>query len=194
MAPSFNGRARANLLRELSLGELPTFVFFSNGNDLVRNGNLPFECAKWIKAIAVDYAHKMNIIVRLHPNEDGSLYRNCKNVKITKDSPSLEMILEGCDWVGSLCSTVMYDALIFKKPVWQFHANGWPVLADNWKRNLAYRISSEQQFRETLNRMLAERLYPEPNSFQFDQVFANYPQATNAVADFIQNQLESSIS
>jgi hypothetical protein len=43
----------------------------------------------------------VNVVVRLHPNEDGSLYRNCSHLTITKGSPDLAVMLEGSDWVGS---------------------------------------------------------------------------------------------
>ena len=104
---------------------------FSNGNDLVRNGVAPVQCAQWLESMASRYFHAINVVVRLHPNEDGSLYTHCSHLTISKALPDLTTTLEGSDWVGSLCSTVLYDALPYRKPVWQFYADGWPELADN---------------------------------------------------------------
>ncbi len=95
------------------------------------------ESAQWLETTAEKYSKDLNIIVRLHPNEDDSLYRHCPHLRITKDSPDLAIALDGCDWVGSRCFTVLYDALLFKKPVWQFYADGWPELAKNWREGLA---------------------------------------------------------
>ena len=96
--------------------------------------------------MASQFSSKINVVVRLHPNEDGLLYQNCPHVRVTKDAPSLNVTLDGCDWLGSLCSTVLYDALLFNKPVWQFHADGWADLAENWKQGLARRIASADNF------------------------------------------------
>ena len=41
MSPSGDGSAKRSLLKTLSLPDKPTFVFFSNGNDLLRNGSAP---------------------------------------------------------------------------------------------------------------------------------------------------------
>ncbi|MGH9970713.1 MAG: hypothetical protein ACREBG_23385, partial [Pyrinomonadaceae bacterium] len=49
MRSSKDGSAREVLLRKLGLPDRPTFVFFSNGNDLVRNGKAPLECARWLE-------------------------------------------------------------------------------------------------------------------------------------------------
>jgi hypothetical protein len=153
MVPQGNGAAREALLRTLSLPDRPTFVFFSNGNDLVRNGNAPIECAAWLEEVAGRNRDTLNVVVRLHPNEDGSLYTRCRNLRVTKNHPNLESTLEGCDATGSLCSTVLYDTLLYGKPVLQFYADGWPELADNWKNNLAMRISSPSQLEHELHRI-----------------------------------------
>jgi hypothetical protein len=190
MAHSTNGSARAALLRALSLPERPTFVFFSNGNDLMRNGNAPLECARWLEEIAARRSSNINIIVRLHPNEGGALYRNCPHLHVTKSSPDLATVLDGCDWVGSLCSTAMYDALLYKKPVWQFYADGWSELADNWKYGLAARISSEDELNEMADRMLSEGIEHFIDEDMRSRVFVNHGRATQAVTDYIERQLE----
>ena len=186
--------AKASLLRELSLPKRPTLVFFSNGNDLVRNGVAPLECAQWLESVGRQYSGEINVIVRLHPNEDGIIYRHCRHLRITKDSPNLEVTLGGADIVASLCSTALYEAILFKKPVLQFHADHWPMLADNWKHGLALRISSEARLSEILRATLAggkdSRIDPAP----IDRVFANHGRAAKAVADYIQGQLQKAKS
>jgi hypothetical protein len=190
MGLSPNGNAKAVLLRSLLLPDKPTLVFFSNGNDPVRNGRAPVECARWLDETAAQYSQDINIVVRLHPNEDGSLYRSCRHLRITKSIPELTTTLAGCDGVASLCSTVLYEALLYKKPIWQFYADEWPDLADNWKRGLALRVSSQPELSEMINGMLCERDASvfEPVS---NRVFLNHGRATQAVADFVQGQLES---
>ena len=184
-----NGNARATLLRSLSLPNKPTLVFFSNGNDLVRNGRAPMECARWLDETAAQYSQDINIIVRLHPNEDGSLYRSCRHLRVTKTTPELSTTLAGCDCVASLCSTVLYEALLYNKPIWQFYADEWPDLADNWKCGLALRVSSSAELSKMTNRMLCEK---DASVFEAvsNRVFLNHGRATQAVADFVQTQLE----
>jgi hypothetical protein len=188
MVPAASGLARTELLRALSVPERPTFVFFSNGNDLVRNGSAPEECAKWLEETAAAHSQDVNIIVRLHPNEDGSMYRRCRHLITTKGSPDLAVLLDGCDWVGSLCSTVLYDALLFEKPVWQFYADGWPELADNWRSGFATRVRSQADFSEMVGKVVREGSGV-VNDGLFTGVFANHGQATEAVADFVEQQL-----
>lgn len=184
------GNHKNQLLEMLSLPKRPTFVFFSNGNDLVRNGNAPVECAEWLESMASRYASDVNVVVRLHPNEDGSLYQHCPHVKVSKASPDLATTLEGSDWVGSLCSTVLYDALLYHKPILQFYADGWPELAVNWKSGLAKRISSRTELEEMVGRA------PGPGNGEYvrdaliDHVFANHGRASEKIADFVQDQLE----
>lgn len=190
IGPSTNGDGRATLSQVLSLPRRPTFVFFSNGNDLVRNGIAPVECAEWLESTASHFASDINVIVRLHPNEDGSLYRQCSHLTITKTLPDLATTLQGSDWVGSLCSTVLYDALLYRKPIWQFYADGWFELADNWKNGLAMRISSRAELEEMVGRALVDRAVETVPESLTDQVFANHGLATEYIADFVQDQLE----
>jgi len=163
-------------------------VFFSNGNDLVRNGTAPHECARWLEKSAAQYRNEINVVVRLHPNEDGSLYKNCPHLHVTKNELDLATTLNGCDWVGSICSTVLYDALLFKKNVWQFQAEHWPQLANNWRQGLAIKISSQAE----LGHCMSEILSGGTTSFD-DQmtkrVFANQGHSAEAVADFVQGLL-----
>lgn len=188
--PSTDGNGRATLSEVLSLPRKPTLVFFSNGNDLLRNGDAPVDCAEWLESTASRYVDEINVVVRLHPNEDGSLYQHCSHLTITKGSPDLVTTLEGCDWVGSLCSTVLYDALIYRKPVLQFYAEGWPELADNWKCGLARRISSQDDLNEIVDARLDCESFESVDESLMDQVFANHGRATECVADFVQDQLE----
>jgi len=189
MYPSIKGDAKARLLRPLSLPEKPTLVFFSNGNDLVRNGIAPLDCARWLETTAVQYSNHINVIVRLHPNEDDSLYRGCRHLRVIKESPDLATTLNGCDWVGSLCSTVLYDALLYKKPIWQFYADEWPELADNWKHGLATRISSQADLSETISQSLCGGSAGFVDPEAIDRVFANHGRAVQSVADFVQARL-----
>jgi len=191
MFPSKKSDAKARLLRPLSLPEKPTLVFFSNGNDLVRNGIAPLECARWLETTAAQYSKDINVIVRLHPNEDDSLYRGCQNLRIIKESPDLATTLHACDWVGSLCSSVLYDALLYRKPIWQFYADEWPELADNWKYDLAVRISSQSELTEMINRALCEGAGTFIDAEKAGRVFVNHGRAVQAVADFIQARLEN---
>ena len=193
MVPAGNGRARKALLESIGRPDKPTFVFFSNGNDLVRNGTAPEECAKWLESAAEKYSKDVNVVIRLHPNEDGSLYMNCPHLTITKGSPDLAVLLEGSDWVGSLCSTVLYDALLFEKPVWQFYADAWPELADNWRRGLATRIASEADFIAMVGQVLREGGGAVDVSLS-TRVFANHGYATRAVADFVEQSVEQRLN
>jgi hypothetical protein len=186
-----DGSAGSALRRALSLPERPTFVFFSNGNDLVRNGEAPAVCAAWLEGMASEYSNRINVVVRLHPNEDGSLYRGCPHLHITKGVPDLSTTLRGCDWSGSLCSTVLYEALLYEKPVWQFYGNGWPNLADNWKNGLATRIASQEELGEMVRRGLGVQTGISLGENVSERVFANRGRATKAVADFIQRQIEA---
>jgi len=191
MGPSGNGRARSVLRRALALPDRPTFVFFSNGNDLVRNGSAPAECAAWLEATAASYADDLNVVVRLHPNEDGSLYRHGRHLTLMRSTPGLGETLDGCDWLASLCSTVLYDGLLYGKPIWQFHADGWPALADNWKQGLALRVRSESHLRVLVGRMLSGQADHQGDNALVARVFANHGRATQAVADVVVSALRS---
>jgi hypothetical protein len=189
MTPAEVGSSRQALLKALGLPDRPTLVFFSNGNDLVRNGHAPVECAAWLENVAAKNAHNLNVIVRLHPNEDGSLYRGCPHLCVTKHATDLGTMLDGCDCVASLCSTVLYDALLYRKPVWQFCADGWPELADNWKRGLARRISSKEELSDAVEMKLLGGSSFVVDENLCEQVFANHRRAAQAVADFVENRL-----
>ncbi|RPI98189.1 MAG: hypothetical protein EHM39_08440, partial [Chloroflexi bacterium] len=52
MFPQDGKEARQQFLDALGLPDRPTLAFFSNGNDLVRNGVAPLECALWLEAAA----------------------------------------------------------------------------------------------------------------------------------------------
>jgi hypothetical protein len=187
MVQSTDGSARRRFLKAIGLPDRPTFCFFSNGNDLVRNGTAPIECAEWLQSIASRFESALNVVVRLHPNEDGRLFKECSNVRVIKQAPDLATTLDGCDWVGSLCSTVLYDALLFGKPVWQFYADGWPDLADNWKHGLARRIASREELTDATGRMIE---HCEPvDSDLCERVFANHGKAAQVVADYVQGRL-----
>ena len=189
MGTSGGAEARDTLLRSLSLPNKPTIVFFSNGNDLVRNGSGAVECAEWLEATARKYHDRVNVVVRLHPNENGSLYKHCPSLRITQGTLDLETTLWGCDAVGSICSTVLYEGLLYNKPIWHFHADGWRDLADNWKSGLAERISSQKNLNEVIERLLSTGSGKFIDESSKSHVFANHGQATQAIADFIQNRL-----
>lgn len=189
MSPSRDGSARQALLRELSLEDKPTLAFFSNGNDVQRNGAAPEECAVWMEGLARAYRGRMNVIVRLHPNEDDRLYRGCPHLVVTKHRPGFAALLDGCDGVVSLCSTALYEALLYRKPIWQLAAPGWPDLADNWKRGLARRVASQDELRELVERWLATKEPPRDPEGPAEAVFKNHGLAAHAVADFITAQL-----
>ncbi|HEX2054971.1 MAG TPA: hypothetical protein VHF07_00665 [Nitrospiraceae bacterium] len=180
--------AKQALLRELELEDKRTLVFFSNGNDVLRNGTAPRECARWLNTVAERFKRKLNVVVRLHPNEDGFLYHDCKSVILTKERPAFETLMGGCDCVASLCSTAMYEALLYGKPVWQFYADGWPELADNWRNGTAKRVASEFELTALITRMLnSERR--ERQGAPVRDVFANHGNAAVAVAEYLLSQV-----
>ncbi|WP_447603651.1 hypothetical protein [Nitrospira sp. Nam80] len=188
MRPSPDGEAKRLLARSLSLNNHFTLAFFSNGNDLLRNGRAPAECASWLEGVARHFRDRINVIVRLHPNEDGSLYGECPHLIVTKDRPELDLLLDGSDCVASLCSTAMHEALLYKKPVWQLYADGWPDLAANWRDGLATRIYSEAHLGQMVERML-DPLHRQPLADDSTgKVFTNHGRATKAVADFVLSQ------
>jgi hypothetical protein len=84
---------------------------------------------------------------------------------------------------------VLYDGLLYGKPIWQFHADGWPALADNWKQGLALRVSSDDQLRDLVETMLAGGAKRGVDSALVARVFANHGRATRAVADVVTTQL-----
>lgn len=189
MRPPVNGEVRQAFLRSLALPDRPTFVFFSNGNDLLRNGEAPIECAAWLEEAAADNRDWLNVVVRLHPNEDGRIYKDCRYLSVTKVVPDLASTLGGCDVVGSLCSTVLYDALLYEKPVLQFHRHGWPDLADNWKNNYALRIMSSAHLTKVLRSLKPRsddyRDIVREQQRKISAVFANRGSAGKAIADYV---------
>jgi hypothetical protein len=185
MGRSHNGTARHTLLQRLSLSDRFILVFFSNGNDLLRNGIAPRECARWLNAVAERFKDRLHVVVRLHPNEDGSLYRRYPRLILTDTSLPFDQLMGACDCVSSLCSTAMYEALLYGKPVWQLYADGWPELADNWTRGYALRVSSEMDLSARVTQMLiAGRREVGTNNLVQD-VFINHGRAAVTIADYL---------
>jgi hypothetical protein len=185
MGHSHSGTARQTMLQKLALSDRCILVFFSNGNDLLRNGTAPMECARWLNAIAERFKDRLHVVVRLHPNEDGSLYRPYPRLVLTDTTLPFDQLMDACDCVSSLCSTAMYEALLYGKPVWQFHADGWPELADNCSGGYARRISSETDLSAQVTQMLhAGRRAAETNGL-IHEVFANHGRAAEVVADYL---------
>ncbi len=189
MRPCGDGRARATLLSALGLSDRPTFVFFSQGHDRDGLGDAVVECMGWLERAAARYADAVNFVVRLHPNEDGALYRGCRHLTVMNRAVDLRVTLEGCDWIGSLCSTVLYDGLLYGRPAWQFYADDWPVYIDNWKTGLASRVSSEQHLVDMVSRVLSSGVPPGVDDALIARVFANHGRATQAVADVVSARL-----
>ena len=183
--------ARPRLCAGLGLPDRPTLVFFSNGNDLVRNGCAPAESAAWLEAAATAFP-QVNFVVRLHPNEDGLLYRETPHLRVTRNEVDLVTTLSGADIVASVCSTAMYEALLFQKPVWQFSAPHWPPLEDNWRQGLAERISDQLDLQTKLRHWLAAPDPPDRWARAVGRVFANRGDAAEAAADCIAELLEKS--
>jgi len=189
MRPSGNGRAREALLRALKRPERPTFVFFSQGHDVELHGETAIECVRWLERTAARHVKDLNIAVRLHPCENGTLYRDCRHLTVMSRAVDLATVLEGCDWFGSLCSTVLYDGLLYGKPAWQFHADGWPLLVDNWKTGLATRVATECEMSNMVRDMLSKGPAPRVDEALVARVFANHGRATQAVADVVESRL-----
>ena len=186
---------RGQFQRALGLRDLPTLVFFSNGNDIWRNSRQAVEgCAAWLNTAAAQLSDRMQFVVRLHPNEDGSLYANSPHLRVFKNECDLATTLGGADVCAALCSTTLVDALLYRKPVLQFYADGWPDLADNWQRNLAERIAEPGQLVEFLAAGLQEKnVWDERVAAQsrlIDIVFANHGHAREAVAHYLIEQIE----
>jgi hypothetical protein len=169
-----------------------TLVFFSNGNDLDRNGAAPAGCAGWLEHVARVRSEDLNVVVRLHPNEDGSLYGDCSHVHVTRDSIDLQTTLAAADAVGSLCSTVLYEALLFGKPVWQFHSDGWPELASNWRRGLATRISSASALEAACDSLANAPMGSSGDPQLLERVFANHGSAADEISRFIREDIAGS--
>jgi len=192
MRPSGSSQTRATLLQALHLPERPTFVFFSQGDDLVATGDAPFECARWLEETAAQYRTALNVVVRLHPNEDGALYRRCRHLTVMSKAIDLEIVLDGCDWVGSIYSTVLYDALLYGKQVLQFSADHWPPFPPyNLSQELAQRVSSQRHLSDILGHLLLQGGAGGVDEALVARVFANHGRATQAVADAVVSQLRS---
>jgi len=190
MRPSGSGQARATLLQALRLPERPTFVFFSQGDDVVATGDAPVECARWLEETAAEYGNALNVVVRLHPNEDGALYRRCPHLTVMSKAVGLEIALDGCDWVGSIYSTVLYDALLYGKQALQFCADHWaPFPTHNWRQGLALRVSSQRHLSEIVGQMLSQGAARGVDEALVARVFANHGRATQAVADVVVSRL-----
>jgi hypothetical protein len=181
--------ARALFCRSLNLPDRPTLVFFSNGNDLVRNGNAPIESATWLEEAAVAIPH-VNIVAKLHPNEDGALYRQTPHVRVIKNELDLITILSAADVIASVCSTAMYEALLFGKPVWQFYADGWPPLEDNWKQGLAIRVASSKELIRRIYQWMDTPDSCERWSRLSQRVFINHGRAAAAAAEYLASLLQ----
>lgn len=181
--------ARQRFRESLGLRDLPYMVFFSNGNDLRRNSREAVEgCAAWLHSAATELADQMEFAVRLHPNEDGSIYANYPNLRVFKQECDLATTLNAASICGALCSTTLLDALLYKKPVLQFFADGWPDLADNWQRGLAERICGPEQLVDVLKSGLNSdlwRILSEKQTAHTDEVFANRGHSKQIITKFI---------
>jgi len=183
-APS--GDARERLCRALGVPDRPTFVFFSNGNDLVRNGDAPCVCAGWLAEAGERLGGRWNMVVRLHPNEQGSLYSGLRGLCISRTAEvDLETVLAGCDVAGSLCSSALYEALLFDKPVLHFDRDDFPPLAENWQRGLAVRVSSAADLETRLGALASGRKSGVGHGAGVglgSEVFANHGAAARTIA------------
>lgn len=184
-----SGTAKQTLLRSLNLPARPTVVFFSNGNDLQRNGTAPQECAEWLETLARAFRPRLNVIVKLHPNEDGTLYRGCSHLVVTREQPDAASLLKGGDAVLSLCSTALYEAILFGKPVWQLAAPGWPDLADNWKQGVAKRVASQAELHKLVEGWLDAAQPDRLTEWPVDRIFKNHGHAARAVAHYIRSHV-----
>jgi hypothetical protein len=84
----------------------------------------------------------------------------------------------------------MLDALLYQKPVWHFHADGWPELATNWQEGLAQRIGSANQLCAMIEQALQGTLQEHSPNLA-ETVFVNHGRATQAVADFLVTQADT---
>ena len=102
----------------------------------------------------------------------------------------LEIALDGCDWVGSIYSTVLYDALLYGKQALQFCADHWaPFPTHNWRQGLALRVSSQRHLSEIVGQMLSQGAARGVDEALVARVFANHGRATQAVADVVVSRL-----
>ncbi|MBI5526055.1 MAG: hypothetical protein HY897_06940 [Deltaproteobacteria bacterium] len=189
-----NDGARSRLRLALRVPDRPTFVFFSNGNDLVRNGDAPRICAEWLADAGERLGNQWNLVVRLHPKEDGSLYSGRFGLHVSRSATvDLETVLAGCDAAGSLCSTALFEALLFDKPVMHFDRDDFPLLAQNWRRGLAIRISSGGDLQASLNALVPDRIPAEARAGtpfgHRSEVFANHGAAARTIAEHLKGCL-----
>lgn len=182
---SEEGKARVR--QKLGLGYRPLMIFFSNGNDLQRNSREAVSgCAHWLQLAAQELGDQMDFLVKLHPNEDGLVYAGMSELCVFKCEIDLATALAAADVIGALCSTVLLDALLYHKPVLQFYSDGWPDLADNWRRGLAVRIADARGLIDWLSAGPAS--WQDGAAIQRDrlpQVFAYHGQATSATTQMI---------
>lgn len=186
---SHDPAAQQRLRQRLGCDAKRILTFFSNGNDPYRNSQRAIEeCAHWLTSAAERLKTAYNILVRLHPNEDGSLYARCANLRVFKNDCDLGTTLAGSDIVAALCSTVLAEAVLYEKPVLQFYGDGWPELADNWRRGLALRIASGDDLASQLERLCDEKerlaLIAQQSRLK-EALFASAGDATEAVARYI---------
>lgn len=182
------GEARRVLRTALGLSDRPTLVYFSNGNDVYRNGVGPAAAAAWLEH-AAERVPGVNVVARLHPNEDGSLFASCRKVAIMKREVDVVTALAGADIVASQCSTALEEAILFDKPVWQFEGDGWPELASNWRDGLAARVGSASELASHLEAALAGAAAGRCDPRLAETVFAHRGRAAEvaaaAIAGFI---------
>jgi hypothetical protein len=189
--------ARHRFQQTLGLRDLPHLVFFSNGNDPLRNSQAAVEgCAEWLAAAAERLRDRIEIVVRLHPNEDGSLYTKYPHLRVFKNECDLATTIGAADMCAALCSTALLDAMLYHKPVLQFYADGWPDLADNWRRGLSERVADKQQLVDILVTGLDNRCwqaYTERQNTHIDEVFANRGHAAKVIAQYLNEKVREHI-
>jgi hypothetical protein len=182
--------ARRRFLDAVGGDERLAFTFFSNGNDLKRNSKAAVVgCAEWLAAAAAALKEQVQFLVRLHPNEDGSIYAGMPHLRVFKRECDQAATLAGSDILGGLCSTALLEGLLYGKPVLQFYADGWPDLADNWQQGMAERVASADELRRLLERWVApvERAgVVQRQQQQRCRAFANWGGAAEAIAQHVQ--------
>ena len=183
------GEARQVLLRALGLSDRPTLVYFSNGNDLYRNGIGPAAAAQWLEH-AAERLPGVNVVARLHPNEDGSLFASCRKVAVMPREVDVVTALAGADIVASQCSTALEEAVLLSRPVWQLEGDGWPGLASHWKDGLAARVGSADELVSRLAAAQAGGAAGSCNARLAESVFANRGCAAEAAAAAITSLIE----
>tara|TARA_Y100001970_G_scaffold249680_1_gene320469 strand:+ start:6399 stop:7763 length:1365 start_codon:yes stop_codon:yes gene_type:complete len=180
---SKNDQDRKEILNMYNLLDRPILIFFSNGNDLYRNGIAPEEAVKWLEKAKSTYSNKFNILIKLHPNEDGGLYKNTDLV-VMNDELGYNVIMNGCDIVCSICSSSMSEAVIYKKPVWQFYADNWPHLAEHYNHGLALRISSQYDLMNSIDDFLSNPQKYSP-TLNISDVYKNQGEAAKQICRYL---------